>query len=1055
MGGVLTHSTRGFDAAGGRAATRSDLPELHHNRRSQAQQRRLLLLARTRRGLLLCYCLLVGAGTFAFQYWGCFCHDPTNGNPNAWNKTAQHDGVVLHECSGMLPVARLLGVDWCCVLGGGVAAQLYVTAPIIVWIARCYSKWLALLTLGQGAAVACGFTATIIQFLGGIDHPPGFGMGGVPLGAAYAAGLGVWLLFSLAAGRGYWINEVLGRTMRLSVAYLVGSAAVGIYVSFSTHAWLGPAVVVNLLVVAIWATQVRVTSGSLGYACLAYIMPLGIGSGLGFPLEVLASGMPPVAGVAVGSAAVFLTVLALSTVYERNGLRGAAFLAAFLFAQDAVVLTFFAAGYGLEYGTGALLAAGLESVVVGSILVSRREGNTFAVWGGALYAIVFGPFSLLLVNTCSQTWSLSLSTSAGVVFLLAWFVTVGLYRGSVAGMRCIFFALVCLLQASFLMVELFSAEMPPGLVAVFGGASTVLLLVSLMLGWKADDGAGALYGSGVEVLLYVCACQGVAFSWAFFSYIVLEASDGLSHMGAGIMGVIFLYSPSLTRWLAGPASAAVGQRNLRRGVVVALYLEALWGVEVVALRFGCDLDTDTSIMISSIYTLVFMLILCTAIWRFMLTLLLVYVGFLLTCCAMLYATYVLYAPIEPSITVCVLTIMGTVVPALAVYPLSQQRANHREDLMLEKHAQALQMHTVRLDAAKAARPHDPRKKHRHKTMILANERVRGTLPRLVDLTHNGVMERAGPAKWTVAASDGRPVLPMANQLVVCRGSFLYVFTTPGAGVLPRVGSLGRCKGRAPDDELLPTARAVEAIPLYSAQATGIPLCASSSVFTTSRLKHDAHRHGRYCDERMPEMHNLIAIELSLPWRGRSRIFLQFETAPLMQAWTEDLNERSAAGEPGSSASALRQSFYDTAALPDPSLAGGMLAARKAMARAVTDMERSTAAANVGRSEMHAREKRIANGYLGTHKAQSNIAATVALKNEARTDERSRLMAPMLNSIGGSVVMYTPRGQSGTALDENSCYPADDRPYPGLAASLRDAQQKNEVARCACTKQRVD
>jgi hypothetical protein len=436
MGQLAKHYTRGLRAAGGKPAVRTDLAEFKHDRAYQAAQKRLLRLSRLRRAALLLYCLAVGAGCFGYQYWGCFCHDPLHGHPNEWNMiaTAEHTAVP-HECSESFPVARLLGIDWCCAVGGGVAAHFYVTAPIVVWIWRCYGRGFALLTLVQGGAVASGLAALLIYGVAGLDPPPGHGLSGVPLGAAYMAGLGAWLVFSLAAFRGYWVNEVLGRTMRLAVLYVVASGCAAVYFSFAVHVWLGPALFLNLLCVAIWATQVKLTSGSRKYALLAYLAPLGVGVGLGAPLEMLASGMPPVAGVAIGNAACFLTVLGLSTVYERRGLVGAAFLALFLFAQDAVVLAFFASGAGMDWVSGAVLALALESVIVSSILVARREGHAFALWAGSLYALVLGGFTLFLVDGYGLEWPTALAISAAIVAMLTVGVTLGFYRSSVAGMQ--------------------------------------------------------------------------------------------------------------------------------------------------------------------------------------------------------------------------------------------------------------------------------------------------------------------------------------------------------------------------------------------------------------------------------------------------------------------------------------------------------------------------------------------------------------------------------------------------------------------------------------------
>ena len=80
--------------------------------------------------------------------------------------------------------------------------------------------------------------------------------------------------------------------------------------------------------------------------------------------------------------------------------------------------------------------------------------------------------------------------------------------------------------------------------------------------------------------------------------------------------------------------------------------------------------------------------------------------------------------------------------------------------------------------------------------------MKGKLPTILDLSHNGVLERAGVVRWCFAASDGRPVLPFTTNLLVARGSFLYLFS--------------------PQGELLPSTAALSAICIFGAHLQAVP-----------------------------------------------------------------------------------------------------------------------------------------------------------------------------------------------------------------------------------------
>ena len=82
---------------------------------------------------------------------------------------------------------------------------------------------------------------------------------------------------------------------------------------------------------------------------------------------------------------------------------------------------------------------------------------------------------------------------------------------------------------------------------------------------------------------------------------------------------------------------------------------------------------------------------------------------------------------------------------------------------------------------------------------------------------------------------------------------------------------------------------------------------------------------------------MIDLRLSIPWRGKLRLYLQFRDDQQMRIWAADLERRS---HEDSSHSAFREALTEQATRPDPSLAEGMLAVRKAMMKAASEEERA-------------------------------------------------------------------------------------------------------------------
>ena len=187
------------------------------------------------------------------------------------------------ECVNF-PVPRLVGVGWCCGIGGAVAANLYVTVPMMLWVKLMY-RWTLALRLGvHGALLGTGFAFLLALGLQGKDPPPGFGISGVPIGSAIFAGLCTWVLHSACVFLGYRYNTRLGFVCSMAVTYLIVCTGVGTLAAFELHLGVGIGVCLTLLFVMGWTAQVWVTTLKKQLCVLAYLAPIAIGAGFGVPV---------------------------------------------------------------------------------------------------------------------------------------------------------------------------------------------------------------------------------------------------------------------------------------------------------------------------------------------------------------------------------------------------------------------------------------------------------------------------------------------------------------------------------------------------------------------------------------------------------------------------------------------------------------------------------------------------------------------------------------------------------------------------------------------------
>ena len=1049
---------------------------------AELRERRVRRKRLAKRFGTVAYIVLVGAACFVFQFFGCLCMD--RGDCGDW------------------PVELLLGSNstgWCFAIGGGGAANLYVTLPMAVWVALYYRWRLALRLAVQGAVLGIALAVMLALALygrdlpsdfgepelngtiglnGTVSAPPGFGISGVPVGAAIFAGLLAWALHSVAAFVGYYRNATLGTTCTRAASYLITCVGIGMLAAFEFQLWVGVGIFIVLIFVMGWTAQVWVTTGRKRLTVLAYLAPLVIGAAFGVPVEFLPDrfGMPASSGYAIGCGISLVATLTLSHAFETRGIAGARHLAAMLLAQDMVGLASWIAAYQLTWASGVFMAIALEALIAATIDTALREGNQFGAWQCVYPLMVLLAFSALLVTIFSTTWAAAVTVGNSTMLGVGIIVYFGFRRyGVIGGMRAIYLTLLCLVQVVLMMVEFLVVEMPAPLAIGFGCVAFVLLLIALVVGFRADDGSGKLYGSGVEVLVFVMSSQALCYTSGLVMYAALGATDTNAHISAGVLGALVLICPTITNSMAH--SRVHAARNFRRGLWVAALLSALWLIAVLMLRFAFSLDMGLAVQLCSGYTGAFVFVMALAIHRFLFTTLLVYLIYLVHTLGALSLVFIYGIRVGPMATICILTFMGFGLPLPFVWPLSQQRSLQRENLALDELAKEVRETETRNRMRKDAKPMNNKRKHVAKAKELIKLESHGSLPKLHELSHNGVMERAGVVRWCRCGSDGRPVMPFTAQLVVARGSFLYLFP-------------------AAEGELLPTSRAVSAIPIFAAKIACVP---------------------QYYDDRMPLMQHLIHIHLRIAWHGMWYLYLQLRDEVQMRAWATDLQKRA---KEEASNSKFREAIYEQAGLPDPSLAVGMLAVRKAMAHAATEKERvavsrgitgyceppaaaagpaagrplapqkpkqaglggllrraggaTAEAAAPRRSQSPAVARRATppprrrshspgargaaadgamhgDGPAGTIK-RNRIQRAVKRAEEAAAENQQELVA---TKVFDSVVMYTPRGCHGSANDMTLKYPVEHRRYPSLAASAREAQQLNEKAEEAARKQRTE
>eukprot|EP00966_Prymnesium_polylepis_P247952 5733431-Prymnesium_polylepis.1 len=229
-------------------------------------------------------------------------------------------------------------------------------------------------------------------------------------------------------------------------------------------------------------------------------------------------------------------------------------------------------------------------------------------------------------------------------------------------------------------------NMPRTLSITFGGIAYCLLLSALLYALRVDDGAGRLYGSGVEAFCFVLFAQALGYGSGFVMFDVYGATDVNAHISGAMLGGIVLVVPTLSRVVTGASNSG---RNFRHGLVIAVVLELFWLVLLITLRVVLDLEQSATVQLAAGYGLSFVAILALAIWRFIVTVGLVYLLCVATAVVSIVLVNIVDVQMQVMALLSVLPPVGYVVILVLAYPLSRQRAILREQAMLDRQAAEL------------------------------------------------------------------------------------------------------------------------------------------------------------------------------------------------------------------------------------------------------------------------------------------------------------------------------------------------------------------------------
>ena len=217
-------------------------------------------------------------------------------------------------------------------------------------------------------------------------------------------------------------------------------------------------------------------------------------------------------------------------------------------------------------------------------------------------------------------WPRAIAISSATTFVDVVSIGIGfLVGGMLAGMRVIFVGLLSLLVGNIVMLEFIVFTMPAMLALSFGlgaqphatprqrqrshfvrrplthGAPSVTytaLVVVLMLGLYFDNGAGLLYGSGIEVFGFVLLPLLEGYIVGIVIYATSTISAYTAHTAGGLVGALLLFCPTLCRAFGDSDNM---RSNTRRGFHIAALLQFQALLSILLLFFACGVTLPSAV----------------------------------------------------------------------------------------------------------------------------------------------------------------------------------------------------------------------------------------------------------------------------------------------------------------------------------------------------------------------------------------------------------------------------------------------------------------------------
>ena len=185
-------------------------------------------------------------------------------------------------------------------------------------------------------------------------------------------------------------------------------------------------------------------------------------------------------------------------------------------------------------------------------------------------------------------------------------------------------------QANLVLLGIVTFGLPAELTTAVNVGCYVGLLITLLAGLRYDDGAGRLYGSGVEVLYFVCAALFVGTGTTAGLYLLTAVDDNSSQLAGVTFGCVMLLGPVIARALGNKKTP---RYSAKVGLRVSVLLVVCSGADIVLVHGVNDVSIKETVQWVAAYNLTYLLLMGLAIERFKVALVVTYLLWLASAAA--------------------------------------------------------------------------------------------------------------------------------------------------------------------------------------------------------------------------------------------------------------------------------------------------------------------------------------------------------------------------------------------------------------------------------------